>query len=95
MKTKYQCDFSESPVLKTERLILRELVLFDAAGIFVFRSDPIGSTCNSDYKIENPAGIHSLPRRDTSWVYGLIPVYGLALVLSLALLWPARGLQMR
>jgi ribosomal-protein-alanine N-acetyltransferase len=39
--------FSEFPVLKTSRLILRELALADATDIFVFRRDPIVQRYNA------------------------------------------------
>ena len=47
MNTLEQIDFSEFPVLETERLTLREPVLSDAADIFVFRSDPVVQRYNS------------------------------------------------
>ena len=39
--------FTEFPLLETERLILREAILSDAADIFVFRSDSYVQRFNS------------------------------------------------
>jgi ribosomal-protein-alanine N-acetyltransferase len=54
MSTIDQSDFpfSEFPVLKTERLILREVTLSDAEDVFVFRSDAYVQRFNSK-PIEN------------------------------------------
>ncbi len=52
INTTDQFDFSEFPLLETKRLILRDLVLTDAADIFVFRSDAYVQRYNSKPLVE-------------------------------------------
>lgn len=47
MKDRKLFDFSSFPVLETERLVLREVQMRDAADILIFRGDPVVQRFNS------------------------------------------------
>jgi ribosomal-protein-alanine N-acetyltransferase len=52
MNTTEQLDLSEFPIIETQRLVLRQPVLSDAADIFVFRGDPMVQRYNAEPMVD-------------------------------------------
>jgi ribosomal-protein-alanine N-acetyltransferase len=63
MTSEDEIEFSEFPALETKRLVLREPVLSDAAGFFVFQSDPVVQRYNMN-PLENVSEAEELIERN-------------------------------